>query len=100
MTVYVIAKLVITDRESYTKYGDGFMDIFNRFPGKMLAVDENPEVIEGEWPVTRTVLAQFPTKADMQAWYNSADYQALAAHRFAGSTASIVVVEGLPEVSA
>ena len=37
------------------------MEIFERHDGEMLAV-EAPEVLEGEWPVTRTVLIRFPQK--------------------------------------
>ena len=95
MTVYVIAKLNITDPETYSRYGDGFMEIFTRFSGKLLAVDENAEVIEGRWPCTRTVLLEFPDKTDMKAWYNSADYQELVKHRFASSTADIAMIEAL-----
>jgi uncharacterized protein (DUF1330 family) len=96
VTVYVIAKLNITDPETYATYGEGFMEIFMRFGGKLLAVDENAEVIEGSWPYTRTVLLEFPDKAGMQAWYNSYDYQKLVKHRFAAATADIAMIEAFP----
>ncbi len=99
MTVYIIAKLVISDRDTYRKYADGFMEVFNRYPGKLLAVDEDPQVLEGDWPVTRTVLAQFPTKEDVTAWFSSPAYQDIAQHRLASSTASIVVLQGLPDTA-
>jgi uncharacterized protein (DUF1330 family) len=61
MTVYVVALLDITDRQEYGLYGDGFMEIFSRYGGQVLAVDESPTVVEGEWPHTRTVLLSFPS---------------------------------------
>jgi uncharacterized protein (DUF1330 family) len=96
MAVYLIAQITINDRETYTKYSDGFMDIFSRFKGALLSVDEESTVLEGEWKATRTVLVTFPSKTDAMDWYNSADYQALAQHRYAASSGNIVMIEGLP----
>ena len=94
MTAYVVAKLTITDPKTYADYGNGFMAAFAPFGGKLLAVDEAPETIEGEWRCTRTVLLEFPSKAVMKTWYTSPAYQELVRHRFAASTADIVLLEG------
>ena len=93
MTVYAIALLNIADRERYGAYVSGFMEIFSRHSGKLLAVDEEPTVKEGDWPYTRTVLIEFPTAEAFDAWFNSQEYQALAKHRHAASTGSIAVVK-------
>ena len=42
MTTYIVATLTIHDRERYSQYEAGFMEIFQRFEGEMLAVDEQP----------------------------------------------------------
>ncbi len=94
MSAYLIAQISITDRTAYSAYEDGFMEIFQRFKGKMLAVDEKPDVLEGEWPCTRTVLVEFPSKEEALAWYRSDDYQALAQHRFSASDGNTVMVNG------
>lgn len=96
MTTYVVAQITINDREKYAKYEAGFMDIFSRFAGQLLAVDESPQVAEGNWPHARTVLLQFPSLEDAQAWYQSSDYQALATHRWQASVADIAFIQGLP----
>lgn len=95
MTHYLIARIDINDREEYSKYQAGFMEIFSRYEGKMLSVDEAPKLIEGEWPVSRTVLIEFPSKESAMAWYESEAYQALAQHRFASSDGNIVLLKGL-----
>ncbi len=95
MTTYIVAQINIDDRTEYAKYEAGFAEIFSRYNGQMLAVDENPTVIEGAWPFTRTVIIQFPSKDDANAWYRSDEYQALAQHRFDASTANIAFIEGL-----
>jgi len=69
------------------------MEIFCRYSGKLLAVDEAPTVKEGNWPYTRTVLIEFPTAEAFDAWFNSQEYQALAEHRHAASTGSIAVIK-------
>jgi uncharacterized protein (DUF1330 family) len=95
MTVYAVALIDIHDRESYGRYENGFMEIFSKYQGKLLSVDEGPSVLEGEWPWTRTVLLEFPDEEQLRAWYDSEEYQALAQHRFAASQAGIAVIKGL-----
>jgi uncharacterized protein (DUF1330 family) len=95
MSVYAVALIHIHDRAGYGAYEQGFMEIFSRHQGKLLAVDEKPNVLEGEWPWTRTVLLEFPDQASLDAWYRSADYQALAQHRFRAADAAIAVVQSL-----
>jgi len=95
MTHYLIARIDIHGREEYSKYQAGFMEIFSQYDGKMLSVDEAPKLIEGEWPVSRTVLIEFPSKESAMAWYESEAYQALAQHRFASSNGNIVLLKGL-----
>ena len=95
MTTYVTAQINIQDREKYALYEKGFMEIFDRYEGKMLAVDEAPEIWEGQWLYSRTVLIEFPSAQAAQAWYNSNEYQQLASHRWAASIANIAMLEGL-----
>jgi uncharacterized protein (DUF1330 family) len=92
---YIIANINIHDRAGYARYEEGFMDIFQQFNGKMLSVDENQQVLEGDWPVTRTVLIEFPTDSDAMAWYRSEGYQALMQHRLNASVGNIALVAGL-----
>ena len=95
MSVYAIALINISDRTGYAVYEQGFMDIFSRFRGRLLAVDEAPVVMEGEWPHTRTVLLEFPDQAELDRWYHSDAYQALATHRFASSHGMVAVIKAL-----
>ncbi len=94
MTHYLIAQINIEDRTGYANYEAGFMAIFSKYDGKMLAVDEAAVSLEGEWPYTRTVLIEFPDAASARAWYDSDEYQALAAYRYASSQANIVMLNG------
>ena len=95
MAHYIIAQIDIQDREKYAQYEAGFMDVFTSYKGKLLSVDENVSLLEGQWPATRTVLIEFLSKEEALAWYESEEYQSLAKHRFAASSADIVIVSGI-----
>ena len=51
MSVYMITRMTIHDRAEYDIYADQFMDVFEKFDGKLLSVDEDPQVVGGpiEW---------------------------------------------------
>ena len=95
MPVYLIAQIEIANRNEYTVYEAGFMEIFSKYDGQLIAVDEQVRTLEGDWPYTRTVLLRFPDEAEADRWYNSPEYQALAQHRFASSKGNVVLVRGL-----
>jgi uncharacterized protein (DUF1330 family) len=95
MPVYVVAELTITDRAEYARYEAGFMPIWQKYRGDLLAVDEKPTVLEGEWRHTRTVLLRFPDAAEAQCWYRSPEYQALAKHRWRASRGNVALLSGL-----
>ena len=53
MAVYIVARFNIHDRSEYDQYSAGFADVFKKFDGKMLSVDEAPTVLSGSWEDTR-----------------------------------------------
>lgn len=94
MSTYLIGQLSIHGREEYQKYGAGFSGIFSKYKGEILVVDEDVDVIEGEWPYTRTVVIRFEDEDEARNWYNSPEYQELAQHRFRSSKANIIFAKG------
>ena len=95
MSVYIIARFKIHDRSEYDTYSAGFSEVFQKFDGKMLSIDEDPTVLAGDWDDTRSAIIEFPSKESALAWMTSDDYQAIAKHRDAGSTANSILVKGL-----
>ncbi len=61
----------------------------------MLSVDEEPQVLGGEWTATRSVLMEFPDKPKLFAWLLSPEYKEIGKFRDAGSTAESIIVKGL-----
>ena len=95
MSYYFVAQIEITDTEEYQKYLDKAGEVFRKYNGKYLAVDNNPELLEGDWGKGRTVLIEFPTKNEFLAWYNSSEYQNILKHRLKGAICNAILVEGL-----
>jgi len=94
MSVYIINNMVVHDSDEYRKYERAFLPTFLRYGGEVLAVQDDPQPREGQWPYTRTVLLRMPSEEQMRAWYESADYQAILKHRLNGTHSNVVV---LPE---
>jgi uncharacterized protein (DUF1330 family) len=95
VTVYAIAQLSIHDREAYDRYQAAFMPIFTRYGGQLLAADESPQPVEGEYTRDKVVLMAFPDREAFQAWADSPEYQEIAKDRRAGADTVTVLIRGL-----
>jgi len=98
MSAYFIALINIHDAGRYQEYLDGFDEVFAKHRGEVVAVDDQPRVLEGDWPAGRTVLIRFSNEQMLRSWYESSDYQHLIEHRQAASTGSIAIVTGRESV--
>jgi uncharacterized protein (DUF1330 family) len=95
MSVYAIAQLKITDRAAYDRYLLKFMGVMKRYQGRVLAADENPQVIEGEWKRDKVVLLSFSDEKAFREWSESPEYQEISKDRKAGSEAVVLLVKGI-----
>ena len=95
MTVYAIAQLRFTDRAAYDRYQARFMEVFRRYPGTLLAADESPQVVEGQWDREKVVLMSFPDEAAFRSWAQSPEYQDISKHRLAGADTVVLLAKGL-----
>lgn len=94
MSVYFIANIEIRDEMEYQKYLARVDGVFAQFEGKYLAVDLNPEVLEGTWDYSRVVLIEFPDRSALLRWYRSEAYQEILKFRLRGARCDSVVIEG------
>jgi uncharacterized protein (DUF1330 family) len=94
MPAYIVGQVTIHDLTEYNKYLAGFFEAFAPFEGRVLVASDQVEVIEGQWPKTRTVVLEFPSTDHAKRWYNSPEYQDLARHRFKAATSNIILAEG------
>src|SRR5690242_5727430 len=61
----------------------------------LLSFDTKPEVLEGEWHGTQTVVLEFESVEAAREWYNSDAYQEAAKLRQAAADCNGVIVAGL-----
>lgn len=95
MTVYAIAQLRFTDRAAYDRYQSKFMEVFRRHPGTLLAADESPQVVEGQWDREKVVLMSFPDEAAFRGFVQSPEYGEISKDRRAGADTVVLLVDGL-----
>lgn len=92
---YFIANILINNQEEYQKYIDKSEEVFRQFNGRYLAVDIEPEVLEGNWTYSRAVIIQFKSKSDFENWYFSDEYQNILKHRLKAAVCDTILVKGL-----
>lgn len=92
MSVYFMASIRMRDSLEYQKYLDRSEEIFARYKGSYLAVDKQPEVLEGEWKYSRAVLIRFDSKEDFETWYRSDDYQEILKFRCAAADCDTILI--------
>lgn len=95
MTHYLVGQIAIRDRERYAQYAAGFMPVLTQYGGRLLAVDDAPEVLEGEADGRRLVILAFDSRDAALTWLRSPEYQGIAQHRHAAAEAFIQMTEGL-----
>jgi len=95
MSYYFVAQIRINDETEYQQYIDKVDEVFDRFNGVYLSVDNDPQIIEGNWNYTRTVLIRFDSKTDFNNWYNSNAYQKILKHRLKAADCDTILIKGL-----
>jgi len=95
MIHYFVAQIRINDPVEYEKYLEHFDEIFSRFKGEYLAIDESPTLLEGSWEYTKSVLVKFNSRKDFEDWYYSSDYQKILKHRLNAAKCDSILVAGV-----
>jgi uncharacterized protein (DUF1330 family) len=91
---YVIFTEAVRDEAGMGAYGQQAIPTVMQRGGQVIVVQENPEVLEGEWHGNRTVVLEFDSVEAARAWYTSPDYQAAIPLRQAAADANAVIVAG------
>lgn len=95
MSHYFLAQIRIKNPKEYQKYLDKSGEIFAKYRGTYVAVDNHPQILEGNWDYSRSVIIKFDTEEDFKAWYESADYQQILKHRLNAADCDTILVKGL-----
>lgn len=95
MAVYIIAQLKFKDRDAYNRYQANFFGVFKRFNGQVLAADEKPQSLEGNWDRDKVVIMRFPDQAEAERFMQDPEYAEISKDRHAGADTVSVLVRGL-----
>jgi uncharacterized protein (DUF1330 family) len=91
---YVILTEAIHDPEGMGRYAETSRASLIEYGGTPLVVDDNVEVLEGEWQGTRTVIVEFESVEKTREWYESATYAKARPLRQAAADCNVVIVSG------
>jgi uncharacterized protein (DUF1330 family) len=90
---YIIITEDIKDPAGMAEYGKLAMQAMDG--ATIVAVDQKPQLIEGEWHGSQTVVLEFESVDAAREWYHSDAYQAAAKLRQAAADCNGVIVSGL-----
>ncbi|MBV9512838.1 MAG: DUF1330 domain-containing protein [Mycobacteriaceae bacterium] len=91
---YVILTEEIKDPEGMKAYAQAASPSMSQGGCKILAVDQTPQVLEGDWHGHQTVVLEFESVDAARAWYQSAAYQKAAKLRQAAADCNAVILAG------
>jgi uncharacterized protein (DUF1330 family) len=94
MKAYVLAAETIKDEALFADYRKAVVRTLAPFSGQFIVRGGNLTVLEGEWPHPRLVIIEFPSRADAEGWYRSAEYQDVISLRLKSSVGSVIIVDG------
>jgi uncharacterized protein (DUF1330 family) len=95
MTAYVIYQAEIVDPVRYEDYKDAAEATILAAGGRYIVRGGDVEVFEGDPPVGRTVILEFPSMESAVDWYRSSDYTAARAMRDGVAIARVFLVDGI-----
>ncbi len=91
---YVILTEDIHDQVGMAEYARRSTAPLVEFGGRVLAVEEAVEVLEGKWHGNRTVVVEFDSVERAHEWYESDAYQASLPLRQAAADCNVVILSG------
>ncbi len=97
MAAYLLADVAPHDMDAYR--GSGYLEAVVRlaadYGGRYLARGGDMQRLEGDWEPRRMVIIEFPSMADLRAWYDSDAYAPWREVRQGLADSRLVAVDGL-----
>lgn len=94
MSAYVIGHITVRDPEGYGRYTAQVPGTLASHGGAFVVRGGRTTVMEGDMPQERHVVIRFPDRAAAEAWYHSAEYQAIIPIRQAHATGVLMIADG------
>ena len=95
MSAYLIwLATEISDPDKMGEYSAGVMPTLQTAGARVLAAEDAPEVIEGQWDAARTVVIEFPSIEAAKTWYDSDEYRKILPLRHDASEGHLIFLNG------
>lgn len=91
---YMIANYTIKDRVTFNKYMEAAGTLAPKFNGKVIIYNDKATALEGE-PQSVIAVAEFPSMAEAERFYNSPEYTAARKFRIASTEGWVLLTEGV-----
>jgi uncharacterized protein (DUF1330 family) len=95
MTAYVIGDIRITDAAQYETYVASAIASINQYGGRLLAVADEAELLDGGPAPARTVVIEFSDIDAARRWYCSREYQEALPIRLGSSQGRAFLIQGM-----
>jgi uncharacterized protein (DUF1330 family) len=95
MAAYLVADVEVVDPAGYDEYRTAVSATIAAHGGRYLARGGAAKALEGDWTPSRLVIIEFPSLAQLRAWYESPEYRPLRQVRQRTARSRMIVVEGL-----
>jgi len=92
---YVILTEDIHDEAGIGVYAQQAVPTILQAGGRVIVLDDAPELVEGSWHGKRTVVLEFDSVQAARNWYRSPEYQGVVGLRHAAADSNAVIVGGL-----
>jgi uncharacterized protein (DUF1330 family) len=91
---YLYGEVEVIDPAQYEKYRPLAAKSIEDFGGRYLIRGGDAQVLEGDRPMSRAVLVEFPTRERAEEFYYSEQYQRAKAIRVGAAKAQLVLFSG------
>jgi uncharacterized protein (DUF1330 family) len=92
---YVYAEVHPTDLQQYMEYPKLSTPVVRQFGGRFLVRGGQPQLLQGERPTGRVVIAEFPSVAQARAFYFSPEYQQAMQWRLKYARSRLILLTGV-----
>ena len=97
VSAYLLIDAEIHDREAFQSYLRAVPALVAKFGGEYLVISGPPEVLEGEADRQSVVLSRWASRAAVERFWKSEEYQSIIPLRESCATVQVRLLEGLPE---
>jgi uncharacterized protein (DUF1330 family) len=94
MKAFVVAAETPKDQSLFSEYREAVPATIEAFGGRFIVRGGDLKLLEGEWPHSRLVIIEFPSREAAEGWYRSPEYQKIIGLRLSSTVTNLVIVEG------